>query len=137
MSTYTASEAEQSGILTAVYKGTNTRAGRFSVAGTAATAETIYLCKIPHLANITDVKMKVTTTATDMSALVGMEDEITAFGTIATDTAFLSVNVANLPYHISVSDTTETRYKKLTATVTPVSADGDIVVNWVVSYYMD
>jgi hypothetical protein len=103
-----------------------------------ASAQTIFLCKIPNKATIIDVKEHHTTGATSCPVDYGIDATLSAFASQVTQggSNWMSVG-ANLPYTVSLSDDAAANYAILKATPTLASSTTSFKLNFTVLYTMD
>lgn len=120
--------------------GNVTRTGSYTTGAVAieASAQTIFLCKIPNHATIVDCFEHHTTGATSCPMDFGIDATLSAFVTQGTQGVINRRSVvANTPYTISLSDSAVAQYGILKATPVAPSATTSFKLNWSVTYTMD
>jgi hypothetical protein len=103
-----------------------------------ASAQTIFLCKIPNKATILDTMEHHTTGATSCPVDLGIDSTLSAFGSQGTQGVINRMTVgANVGYQVSLSDDATVNYSILKATPTLASSTTSFKLTYSVSYTMD
>jgi hypothetical protein len=123
----------------AIHAGVISVSGSYNAsAALEASAQTIFLCKIPNKASILDIIEHHTTGATSCPVDFGIDGTLSAFMSQQTQGTVARASVgANLPYTVSLSDDATANYATLKATPTLASSTTSFKLNFTVLYTMD
>jgi hypothetical protein len=109
-----------------------------AAAALEASAQTIFLCKIPNKATVLDFVEHHTTGATSCPVDYGIDGTLSAFASQVTQGGVNRLSVgANVNYQVSLSDDAVANYAIFKATPTLASSTTSFKLRWTITYTMD